>query len=111
MPYTPPLYGAKEGNASKNKYRLAGPTCLAGDIIGDYCFDDTVKTGDILVFGDMAIYSTCKNNTFNGMPLPDIYRRNEDGTLNRLTDFSYQDFKRRLGSGTGDRHLSDSLRG
>lgn len=104
MPYTPPLYGAKEGNASKNKYRLAGPTCLAGDIIGDYCFDDTVKTGDILVFGDMAIYSTCKNNTFNGMPLPDIYRRNEDGTLNRLTDFSYQDFKRRLGSGTGDRH-------
>lgn len=111
MPYTPPLYGAKEGNASKNKYRLAGPTCLAGDIIGDYCFDDTVKTGDILVFGDMAIYSTCKNNTFNGMPLPDIYRRNEDGTLNRLTDFSYQDFKRRLGSGTGDRHLSDSLLG
>lgn len=111
MPYTPPLYGAKEGNASKNKYRLAGPTCLAGDIIGDYCFDDTVKTGDILVFGDMAIYSTCKNNTFNGMPLPDIYRRNEDSTLNRLTDFSYQDFKRRLGSGTGDRHLSDSLLG
>lgn len=108
MPYTPPLYGAKEGNDSKNKYRLAGPTCLAGDIIGDYCFADVLKPGDILVFGDMAIYSTCKNNTFNGMPLPDIYRRNEDGTLTRLTDFSYQDFKRRLGSGTGDRHLSDS---
>lgn len=108
MPYTPPLYGAKEGNDSKNKYRLAGPTCLAGDIIGDYYFADVLKPGDILVFGDMAIYSTCKNNTFNGMPLPDIYRRNEDGTLTRLTDFSYQDFKRRLGSGTGDRHLSDS---
>ena len=50
-----------------------------------------------LVFGDMAIYTTCKNNTFNGMPLPDIWVLREDETLERLQKFGYQDFKDRLG--------------
>ena len=66
-------------------------------MIGDYCFDRPLQEGDLVLFGDLAIYSTCKNNTFNGMPLPNIYRRTEDGTLERLTDFSYNDFKMRLG--------------
>ena len=96
MPYTPPLYGAD--GAGECAVRLAGPTCLAGDVIGDYRFARAPEPGDLLVFGDMAIYTTCKNNTFNGMPLPDIWRRSEDGTLTRLTRFGYADFKSRLGA-------------
>ena len=81
-----------------NVYRLGGPSCLSGDVIGDYCFDHPLREGDLVLFGDLAIYSTCKNNTFNGMPLPDIWRRREDGTLEKLTDFGYRDFKYRLGT-------------
>lgn len=98
MPYTPPLLDADKGDSKPYRYRLGGPTCLSGDVIGDYTFDRELKAGDMLVFGDMAIYTTCKNNTFNGMPLPDIYRLKEDGTTQKLTDFGYGDFKHRLGS-------------
>ena len=77
--------------------RLAGPTCLAGDVIGDYGFDAVPEVGDLLVFGDMAIYTTCKNNTFNGMPLPGIYARKPDGTAREIVMFGYRDFKYRLG--------------
>lgn len=97
MPYTPPLMDADSDNAKQFKYRLAGPTCLSGDVVGDYTFDREIKTGDMLAFGDMAIYTTVKNNTFNGMPLPDIYSLKQDGTLVKLTDFGYKDFKNRLG--------------
>ena len=97
MPYRPPLYMAVEEGVKKYTYRLAGPTCLAGDVIGDYSFANELQIGDILVFGDMAIYSTCKNNTFNGMPLPDIYKKTSDGMYERLTNFGYADFKMRLG--------------
>ncbi|MBQ9989514.1 MAG: carboxynorspermidine decarboxylase [Lachnospiraceae bacterium] len=120
MPYTPPLFGAKiwinkaptdavssgteAGNMIKKSnsegliYRLAGPTCLAGDVIGEYSFSHELREGDLLVFGDMAIYTTCKNNTFNGMPLPNIWKRSKDGSLVQLTHFGYGDFKMRLGS-------------
>ncbi len=98
MPYTPPLLGADKGDAKPYRYRLGGPTCLSGDVIGDYSFDKELSVGDLLVFGDMAIYTTCKNNTFNGMPLPDIYRLCKDGRTEKLTDFGYGDFKHRLGS-------------
>lgn len=98
MPYTPPLLGADKGDSKPYRYRLGGPTCLSGDVIGDYSFDKELSVGDLLVFGDMAIYTTCKNNTFNGMPLPDIYRLCKDGRTEKLTDFGYGDFKHRLGS-------------
>ena len=84
-------------NDKSKTYRLGGPSCLSGDVIGDYEFDHELRVGELVLFGDLAIYSTCKNNTFNGMPLPDIYRRKEDGTLERLTSFGYRDFKYRLG--------------
>ena len=77
--------------------RLAGPTCLAGDVIGDYGLDAVPRVGDLLVFGDMAIYTTCKNNTFNGMPLPAICVRDEAGNVRELVRFGYRDFKARLG--------------
>jgi len=97
MPYRPPLYNAYEAGEAPYTYRLGGPTCLSGDIIGDYAFERPLEVGDRLLFEDMAIYTTCKNNTFNGMPLPDIWVLRE-GELIRLTDFSYEDFKGRLGS-------------
>ncbi len=98
MPYCPPLLYAGERGEKQYNIRLGGPTCLAGDVVGDYSFDAPLKIGDKLIFGDMAIYSTCKNNTFNGMPLPDIWTMHEDGSLVRLAHFGYQDFKMRLGS-------------
>ena len=67
-------------------------------MIGDYVFPASLREGDLVLFGDLAIYSTCKNNTFNGMPLPDLWLRRADGSLCRLTAFGYDDFKGRLGS-------------
>ena len=99
MPYRPPLYAAGEPGEKPYTYRLGGPTCLSGDVIGDYSFDRPLKEGERLTFGDMAIYTTCKNNTFNGMPLPDIWLWKRDEGLERLTDFGYEDFKMRLGRG------------
>ncbi len=97
MPYKPPLLDADECGEKAFDVRLAGPTCLAGDVIGDYSFDSVPSENDMLLFGDMAIYTTCKNNTFNGMPLPAIYSRKEDGTINEIVKFDYTDFKYRLG--------------
>jgi carboxynorspermidine decarboxylase len=96
MPYTPPLLNGETEKEKPFTYRLAGPTCLAGDVIGEYGFDREIRIGDRLVFGDMAIYTTCKNNTFNGMPLPDIHAMHADGSCTKLTGFGYGDFKNRL---------------
>ena len=96
MPYTPPLINGETDKEKPFTYRLAGPTCLAGDVIGEYGFDREIRIGDRLVFGDMAIYTTCKNNTFNGMPLPDIHALHADGSCTTLTAFGYGDFKKRL---------------
>lgn len=103
MPYIPPLYGADGEGKGEFTYRLAGPTCLAGDVIGDYGFDCELNPGDRLIFGDMAIYTTCKNNTFNGMPLPDIFKITLAGNIERLTNFGYDDFKCRLGVKLSDK--------
>ena len=97
MPYRPPLLGAGEPGEKRVTVRLGGPTCLAGDVVGDYSFDAPLTEGDRLLFGDMAIYTTCKNNTFNGMPLPPIWTLAEDGTCRELVRFGYNDFKMRLG--------------
>lgn len=97
MPYRPPLYASGEAGEKAYTYRLAGPTCLAGDVVGDYSFDSSLAEGSLLLYEDMAIYSTCKNNTFNGMPLPDIWEAKKDGTYRLLARFGYEDFKYRLG--------------
>lgn len=96
MPYRPPLLDSGMPDEKAYTYRLGGPTCLAGDIIGDYSFDAPLKAGDRLVFGDMAIYSMVKTNTFNGMPLPAIALRDQDGECQVLNRFCYMDFKGRL---------------
>ncbi|MDD6232161.1 MAG: carboxynorspermidine decarboxylase, partial [Frisingicoccus sp.] len=96
MPYRPPLRDAGEPGEYTYTYRLGGPTCLAGDIIGDYSFHDALREGERLIFEDMAIYTMCKNNTFNGMPLPNIYLWKENGDIELMAEFGYEDFKGRL---------------
>ena len=110
MPYRPPLKGAvsvEEADEThlecesirggkRYVYRLAGPTCLAGDMIGDYVFDHPLQCGERLVFQDMAIYTMVKTNTFNGMNLPDIVLEREDGACEVVRTFGYNDFKSRL---------------
>lgn len=95
MPYRPRILGAGEPGEKKYTYRLGGPTCLAGDIIGDYSFDEPLTANSRLIFCDMAIYSMVKNNTFNGMPLPSIATA-ENGTIKLIKQFNYSDFKNRL---------------
>lgn len=96
MPYRPPLKGAGDCGEKPFLYRLAGPTCLAGDVIGDYTFDHPLEIGDRLAFQDMAIYTMVKTNTFNGMKLPDIILEREDDTYEVIRTFGYEDFKSRL---------------
>ena len=96
MPYRPPLRGAGQPKEKTYTFRLGGPTCLAGDVIGDYSFDAPLREGDRLVFEDMALYTMVKTNTFNGMPLPSIVWRDKDGDLFLVRSFGYEDFKTRL---------------
>lgn len=96
MPYRPEIIGAGREGEKPYSYRLGGPTCLAGDVIGTYSFSEKLKEGDRLVFCDMAHYSMVKNNTFNGINLPSIARRTLDGMVEVLKRFGYSDFKGRL---------------
>lgn len=96
MPYRPPLWDSGQPGEKAFTYRLGGPTCLAGDVIGEYSFDGPLREGDKLMFEDMAIYSMVKNNTFNGMPLPDIVLREKSGEYRTVKHFGYEDFKMRL---------------
>ena len=97
MPYRPVIAGADVPGAKRHTYRLAGPTCLAGDVIGDYAFDAPLKVGDKLVFGDMAHYTMVKNTMFNGINLPDIVLYDPDtDDYHVQRHFTYEDFKGRL---------------
>ena len=96
MPYRPPLQNSGEAGEKAYTYRLGGPTCLAGDVIGDYSFDAPLQEGELLVFEDMALYTMVKTNTFNGMPLPAIVWRDRLGESRVVKTFGYEDFKNRL---------------
>ena len=97
MPYRPNVIGAGTPGEKPFSYRLAGASCLAGDVIGDYSFDEPLRPGDRIVFTDMAHYTMVKTNTFNGLPLPSIATwEPETGRLTTLCEFGYQDFKGRL---------------
>ena len=106
MPYTPRIAGAavatdaesvsRFARNGKFLYRFGGPTCLAGDEIGTYAFDAPLEEGAAVEFQDMAIYTMVKNNTFNGINLPDIVLRGEDGAETAIRRFGYADFAGRL---------------
>lgn len=95
MPFRPVVAGADQpGN--KHSYRLAGPTCLAGDVVGDYRFPRPLAVGDKLMFLDMAIYTMVKNTMFNGVSLPSIYLYMAGGGLKLVRKFGYRSFRNRL---------------
>ncbi len=96
MPYRPEIIGAGMPNEKAYTYRFGGPTCLAGDVIGDYSFDQPLKPGDKLVFCDMAHYSMVKNNTFNGINLPAIVLNTVNDGVKVIKEFGYEDFRNRL---------------
>lgn len=96
VPYRPPVFRSGQPNEKAFTYLLTGRTCLAGDIIGEYSFDNRLLVGDQVVFGDMALYTMVKTNTFNGMPLPNIAIRRVGGTDEVVRAFGYEDFKNRL---------------
>lgn len=97
VPYTPEVVGAAPPGQKPHTYILGGKTCMTGDIIGEYSFDRPLKVGDRVIFTDMMQYSFVKNNTFNGVPLPDLAILEEDDTTWTLRSFGYDDFRHRLG--------------
>lgn len=113
MPYRPRLFRDEQWNGEANPsahadcggeagektytVRLAGASCLAGDVFGDWSFNTPVKTGDRIIFEDMAHYTMVKTNTFNGIRLPTIAMRETTGQIRIVKAFGYEDFKGRLG--------------
>lgn len=96
MPYRPNIIAAGKPGENRYTYRLGGPTCLAGDIIGDYSFREPLNPGDRLVFCDMAHYTMVKNNTFNGVNLPAIALYSQKDGVEIVRKFQYSDFETRL---------------
>ncbi|WP_272700743.1 carboxynorspermidine decarboxylase [Desulfovibrio sp. Fe33] len=97
MPYRPHIVGSGEVEEKAWTCRIGGPSCLTGDVAGEYSFDHPVRTGDRLVFTDMAIYSMVKTNTFNGIQLPSMYLFKPDSdAMTLVRSFGYEDFKNRL---------------
>ena len=96
MPYRPEVLGAGLPGEKPHTCRLAGPSCLAGDVIGDYSFERPLAPGDRVVFLDMMHYTMVKTNTFNGVPLPAIAIWRKDRSLDIIREFGYRDFRQRL---------------
>lgn len=96
MPYKPKVWGATDAVKGKPTYRLGGQTCLAGDFVGDYSFDEPLKVGDKVVFDDMMHYTMVKTTTFNGVNLPHMGIWKASGSYEHLKSFGYAEFKSRL---------------
>jgi carboxynorspermidine decarboxylase len=96
MPYRADVRGSAEAGIKPHTYRLAGNTCLAGDVMGDYSFDEPLKIGDKIIFEDQMHYTMVKATTFNGVPLPSIAIKRLDGSIDIVKEFGYEEFKGRL---------------
>ena len=96
MPYRADVRGSGKAGEKAHTYRLAGNTCLAGDIMGDYSFDSPLQIGDKIIFEDQIHYSMVKATTFNGIKLPSIAIEREDESIDIVREFRYEDFKARL---------------
>jgi carboxynorspermidine decarboxylase len=92
----PSSHSASNIQNPKFTCRLGGPTCLAGDVIGDFSFPRELKAGDMLVFDDMAHYTMVKTTMFNGVKHPPIALQHEDGRIEIIREFRYEDFRDRL---------------
>lgn len=96
MPYRADVLGSGKAGEKTYTYRLAGNTCLAGDIMGDYSFDQPLQVGDKITFLDQMHYTMVKASTFNGVKLPSIAIERVNGTIDVIREFGYEDFKNRL---------------
>ncbi len=96
MPYRAEVKGAGEAGEKDFTYRLGGNTCLAGDVMGDYSFDEVLKIGDKIVFEDQIHYTFVKNTTFNGIRLPSLAIWRKDNSLDIVREFGYEEYKTRL---------------
>jgi len=96
MPYRAEVLGAGKAGEKSYTYRLAGNTCLAGDIMGDYSFETPLHIGDKVIFCDQMHYTMVKATTFNGVKLPSIAIQRVDGKIEVVRAFGYEDFKQRL---------------
>jgi len=95
MPYRAEVRNAGKADEKKYTYRLAGNTCLAGDIMGDYSFDKPLEVGDEIIFEDQIHYTIVKNTTFNGIKLPDLVVLRENGDIEVVREFGYEEYRRR----------------
>jgi len=96
MPYRADVKNSAKAGVKKYTYKLAGNSCLAGDIMGDYSFDTPLKIGDKIIFEDQMHYTMVKATTFNGVLLPSIAIEKEDGEIELIKKFGYEDFRDRL---------------
>lgn len=96
MPYRADVRESGEAGEKKHTYRFGGNTCLAGDIMGDYSFDEPLKIGDKIIFEDQIHYTFVKNTTFNGIRLPSLAIYIKDGNLEIVKEFGYEDYRNRL---------------
>jgi len=96
MPYRPDIRNSDLANIKSYTYRLGGNTCLAGDIVGDYSFDEPLKVGDKIILEDMIHYTMVKTTTFNGIKLPSIVLKNTQGCYQIVKNFGYNEYKSRL---------------
>ena len=95
MPYRAEVRNAGKANEKKYTYRLAGNTCLAGDVMGDYSFDEPLYVGQEIIFEDQIHYTIVKNTTFNGIKLPDLKILRENGEIETAREFGYEEYRRR----------------
>ena len=96
MPYRADVRGSGIAGEKKYTYRLGGNTCLAGDIMGDYSFDEPLEIGDKIIFEDQIHYTFVKNTTFNGIKLPSLAIKRKDESIEIVKEFGYEDYKMRL---------------
>ena len=96
MPYKPAIIGATDEQPNKPTYRMGGNSCLSGDVVGSWSFDQPLRVGDRVVFEDMIHYTTVKTTQFNGISHPAIALRHTDGRVELLREYSYDDYKHRM---------------
>ena len=96
MPYKPVILGATDERAGKPTYRMGGISCLAGDYMGNWSFDEELKPGDKIIFDDMIHYTTVKTTMFNGVSHPSIGIWSDKSGFRLIKEFDYQDYKNRL---------------
>jgi carboxynorspermidine decarboxylase len=96
MPYKPKIIGGTDPETGKPTYRIGGNSCLSGDFMGDWSFDNLLRPGDRLVFLDMIHYTMVKTTTFNGVHHPSIGMWTKEGKFKLIREFGYNDYKNRL---------------